>query len=71
MQTCRQVGLGWVNVLGARRAPSNYTHSVPKAIIHLFQPLLSRVEPISVPPKHSPFLDLLTILPSKTAHWAD
>ena len=34
---------------GARRAPSNYTHSVPKAIIPLFPPLLLKVEPISIP----------------------
>ena len=63
-------GVGVGEHFGGLGGPHLTIHTVPKAIILQFQPLLSRVEPISIPPKHSPFLNLLTVLPSKTAHRA-
>lgn len=39
-------------------------HTVPKAIIPLFQSPPLKVMPL----KHSPFLDFLTIIPSNTTH---
>lgn len=48
-------GVGVGERFGGLVGPHLIIHTVPKAIIPQFQPLLSRVEPISIPPKHSPF----------------